>query len=272
MALASPSLPSPPPALPADLAGSVRPISLAGGRVLPVLPALAGLLPEGGLRRGSTVAVGAGARATGAGPGAGAVAAGAVVAGASDAVAGAGAGVSGGTSLALALLAGPSAAGSWCAVVGVPTLGLAAAAELGVDPGRLAVVPAPGRDWAAVVAALLDGLDVVAVRPPGRWVRPGDARRLAARARERGAVLVALGRWEGADVRLSVAASSWAGVERGAGHLSARLVEVAAEGRGAAARPRSARLWLPSADGRVVAADAGAASGRRLGVVQEAPR
>lgn len=244
MALASPSLPSVPlpPALPADAAGSVRPVSLAGGRVLAVLPALAGLFPGAGLRRGSTVSVEVAE------------------------------GAPGGTSLALALLAGPSAAGSWCAVLGVPALGLAAAAGLGVDPARLVVVPDPGRDWAAVTAALLDGLDVVAVRPPARGLRGGDARRLAARARERGAVLVPLGRWDGADVRLSVASAWWEGLERGAGHLSARRVDVVAEGRGAAARPRRARLWLPSPDGRVAGAEEGPGRGRRLGVVGEAGR
>ncbi len=226
MALASPS-----PAVPPGLAGlpeSVRPVSLAGGRMLPVLPALDGLLPGGGLRRGSTVAV------------------------------------SGSTSLALALLAGPSAAGSWCAVVGMPSLGLVAAAEVGVAIGRLALVAAPGRDWAAVVAALLDALDVVVVRVPDRAVRAADARRLAARARERGAVLVPLGRWEGADVRLSVATSSWEGLDGGAGHLQARLVEVVAEGRGAAARPRRARLWLPAADGTVAPADASDGTSARI--------
>lgn len=226
MALASPPLPSSPLG---GLAQSVRPVSL-GGRLLPVSPPLAGLLPGGGLRRGSTVAV-------------------------VDS-----------TSLALALLAGPSAAGSWCAVVGVPTLGPAAAAEAGVDTARLAVVPAPGREWAAVVAALLDGLDVVAVCPPGRSLRDGDARRLAARARERGAVLVPLGRWDGADVRLSVASSSWEGVEGGAGHLSARLVEVVADGRGAAVRSRRGRLWLPSADGRATSADVGQAADTGAGL------
>ncbi|HET7488555.1 MAG TPA: hypothetical protein VFJ85_11545 [Acidimicrobiales bacterium] len=185
-------------------------MSLAGGRVLPVLPALAGLFPGEGLRRGSTVAV------------------------------------AGATSLVLALLAGPSAAGSWCAVVGLPTLGPAAAADVGVDLGRLALVPAPGGEWAAVAAALLDGLDVVVVRPPGR-VRAADARRLAARARERGAVLVPLGPWDGADLHLSVARSTWHGLAEGSGHLTSRLLEVVAEGRGAAARPRRARLWLPGA-------------------------
>src|SRR5207248_1484699 len=40
-----------------ELNNQARPVSLAGERTLPVLPALASLLPEGGLRRGSTVAV-----------------------------------------------------------------------------------------------------------------------------------------------------------------------------------------------------------------------
>lgn len=217
MALLAPSAGPPGPP---GLSASVRPVSLAGGRLLPVLPALGALLPGGGLRRGSTVAV------------------------------------AGSTSLALALLAGPSAAGSWCAVVGMPSLGLVAAAEVGVAIGRLALVAAPGRDWAAVVAALLDALDVVVVQVPDRAVRAADARRLAARARERGAVLVPLGRWDGADVRLSVARSAWEGLDGGgSGHLRARLVDVVAEGRGAAARPRRARLWLPAADGTIAPAE-----------------
>jgi hypothetical protein len=189
-----------------DVVGTVSP---AGEKLLPVLPPLEDLVP-GGLRRGSTVAV------------------------------------AGATSLALAVVAGPSAAGSWCAVVGVPSLGLAAAAETGVALERLALVPAPGQGWPAVVAALLDGLDVVVVRPPAR-VRLGDSRRLVARARERGAVLVPLsGTWEGADLRLAVTTSEWQGLEDGHGHLRARRLEVLVQGRGAAGPPRRVGLWLPS--------------------------
>src|SRR5947199_2682567 len=139
-----------------QLKNLARPISLARERTLPVRPALADLLPEGGLRRGSTVAV------------------------------------SGGTSLALALLAGPSQAGSWCAAVGLPSLGLVAAAEVGVVLGRFPLVARPGDEWPAVVAALVDAVDVVLVRLP-RHVRTGDARRLVAKTRDRGAVLITTG-------------------------------------------------------------------------------
>lgn len=193
--------------------------TLARERLLPVLSPLEGLFPGGGLRRGSTVVVG------------------------------------GSTSLALALVAGPSAAGSWCAAVGLPSLGLAAAAGVGVVLGRLALVAAPGRDWPSVVATLLDALDVVVVRLPAP-ARAGIARRLVARARERGSVLVSLGPWEGADVRLCLAAARWEGLGEGHGRLRARRVEVVAEGRGASARPRRAGLWLPSADGGVTTAPA----------------
>lgn len=192
----------------AALGEVTRPVSLAGEQVLPVLPALQGLLPGGVLRRGSTVAV------------------------------------VGSTSLALALAAAPSATGSWCAAVGLPSLGLVAVAELGVTLDRLALVREPGESWPSVVAALLDALDVVVVRPPGP-VRSSHVRRLAVRARERGAVLVAACSWEGADVCLGVTGSEWHGLGSGHGHLRSRRLEVTSRGRGAAARPRHAGVWLP---------------------------
>lgn len=152
-------------------------------------------------------------------------------------------GVSGSTAVLLALIAGASAAGSWCAAVGLPWLGAAAAAELGVALERLALVRHPGREWAGVVAAFLDGFDVVSVAVPAR-LRAGDARRLSARARERGAVLVAVGDWPGADVRVRAGPSRWTGLGEGCGRLQSRYVPVAVEGRAAAARPRHGRLWL----------------------------
>jgi hypothetical protein len=97
--------------------------------------------------------------------------------------------VVGATSLLIALLAGASRAGSWCAVVGSPTMSAVAAAELGCDLDRIAFVPHPGPDWPEVVAALLDGCDLVVAYPPDS-VAPAIVRRLSARARQRGSVLV----------------------------------------------------------------------------------
>lgn len=207
----------------AEVADRARPVALAREQRLPVLDPLAPLLPEGGLRRGAVVGVeGAGA-----------------------------------TSLLLSLLAGPSTAGSWVALVGLPQVGLAAAAELGVVLDQVAVVAdPPASGWAATVAALIDAFDVVALTPGA--VRPQQARRLAARARERGAVLALVRgrhRWgEGPDVRLAVVDHEWQGLERGHGHLRARRLTVAATGRRDAARPRRASLWLTDIDGRVTAA------------------
>lgn len=188
---------------------------------LPVLPGLAAILPDG-LRRGSTVAV------------------------------------SGSASLLLALLGAASADGAWCALVGLPSISAEAASEYGIELDRLAIVPHPGPGWGTAVGALLDAVDVVAVRPPARVV-PGDVRRLAARARTRDAVLMpfqtALTRtdtsWPGADIRLGVGDRQWSGIGAGTGRLRCRQVTVTAEGRGHAARPRSTTLWLPAAGGGV---------------------
>jgi hypothetical protein len=193
-----------------------------GERVLPVLPELRGLLPAGGLRRGSTVAV------TPRAPGS-----------------------FGATSVLLALLAAASAAGSWCAVVGLPTLGLVAAAEFGIALDRLALIPDPGPEWPSVVAALLDGIDVVVAAPPGP-VSASMASRLAARARQRGSVLMPYGQWSGADVVLETSGGGWQGLEQGRGRLSRRALVISRRGRGAAAQPHQATLWIPRHPARVV--------------------
>jgi hypothetical protein len=185
-------------------------------RVLPVPPELSGLLPNRGLRRGSTVAVATGQSAPG----------------------------SGGTSLLLALLSAASRAGSWCAVVGVPELGALAAAESGIALDRLALVPNPGPEWPTVVAALIDGVDVVVAAVPGP-VSASIASRLVARARQRGSVLMPFGRWDGADVTLQVMHGTWDGLGAGRGRLRRREVTITARGRGAAARPREITLWMP---------------------------
>ena len=225
----------------AALAGLVRPASDADEagvhRVLPVAPELSGLLPSRGLRRGSTVAVAWGLAARGNGDPAPGLASGS----ASSGLAASG---SGGTSLLLALLSAASRSGSWCAVVGVPALGALAAAESGIALDRLALVPNPGPDWPTVVAALIDGVDVVVVAVPGP-VSGSITSRLVARARQRGSVLVPLGPWAGADVTLQVVQGEWEGLGAGHGRLRRRRVTITARGRGAAARPREVTLWMP---------------------------
>lgn len=216
----------------AELTARVQPEVLAEQRRLPVHPALSTAIP-GGLRRGSTLSVD--------GPAA--------------------------TSLALAAVAEASRDGAWIAAVGFPSLGLLAAAEAGIAIGRFVMVAAPetaiGPDdesdaWASAVAALIDAFEVVLVRAEHR-VRPRDGRRLVARARERGSVVVQVGaeHWsEGADVTLEVVHAEWEGLADGHGHLRSRRVTVVGGGRREAARPRRAELWLPSVEGSLAAVDA----------------
>jgi hypothetical protein len=190
-----------------------RPVVLAGERVLAVPGPLGALLPGGAVRRGSVVAV--------------------------DGVPGTGA-----TSVALRLAAAATAAGEWAAAVELDaSLGGIAAGEAGVVLDRFAVARrVPPARWAAVVAALLDGISVVLAEVPA-FPRVGDVRRLLARARERGAVLVAMGSWPAeAALRLRAGDSAWRGLGRGAGTLTGRDLQVHVDGRGVAARERVGAL------------------------------
>lgn len=225
-----------------EAAARVRPVALAREQLLPVAGELAALLPDAGLRRGATVAIGS--------------------AGEAEPVGGA-------TALALALAAAASAEGSWTALVGLPAVGLVAAAELGLALDRLAVITAPPPEqWATVVAALVGAFDLVLVPVPPA-TRAAEVRRLVARARERGTVLVQLtpfgpsgpvGRRgpsarddlaPEADIRLAVTASRWQGLGDGAGHLRARRLTIETAGRRRAARSRRVDLWLPGPTGAI---------------------
>ena len=180
--------------------------------LLPVPPALTGLFPGHGLALGTTVAV-RGSRA-----------------------------------VLLSLLAATTQQ-SWAAVVGMPDLGLLAAAEYGVQTERLALVPSPGAQVGDVLAALLDGFALVAVAAEqvlGSGRRGVTlARRLSNRARNRAAVLLALGTWPTADLCLECSRTRWHGLGHGHDHLTEQEITVAASGRGAAGQARHARLRLP---------------------------
>ena len=190
--------------------------ALPDGDLLPVLPALRDLLPHGALQRGSVVAAG------------------------------------NWNLLCAALAAGPVASGAWCAVAGIPEFGVAAAADAGLDPARLLLIPALGSNWAQVVISLLDGCDLVLLRPPDRL--PHQARRkLEAAVRRHGAVLLVAGDWDGAQVRLRITAQEWAGIGQGHGRLRGRRAHVVADGRGGWSRSQARWLWLPDPDGAVTA-------------------
>jgi membrane protein implicated in regulation of membrane protease activity len=195
---------------------------LSDADLLPVLPALRELLPFGALQRGSVVAAGDWSM------------------------------------LCMALAAGPVASGAWCAAAGIAEFGVVAAADAGLDPARLLLVPDLGPNWPQVVASLLDGCDLVLLRPPVRSPdRPSAQvrRRLEAAVRRYGAVLLVVGDWEGAQVRLRVTSQAWTGIGMGHGRLRGRRVRVVADGRGEWSRAQARWLWLPGPDGTVTQAN-----------------
>lgn len=204
---------------------------LADEGLLRVQPALAGLLPGGGLRRGSVVTAGAWGL------------------------------------LPLALAAAAVQDGAWCAVAGVPEAGLRAAVQAGADTDRVMLVAEPGGRWPQVVASLLDGFDIVLLRPPEQ--PPAALRRkLEAAARRYASVLVVAGDWPGAHSRLQVTDCEWTGIGAGHGRLRARRARVVASGRGAGEPVRSAWLWLPGEDGTITPAGPAAVQAAQPGAGQ----
>ena len=214
------------PPVPAGLRQKITPLIPASARTLPVTPALETLLPGGSLRRGTTTLV-------------------------------TGAAGSGATSLGIALLAGASHAGHWCASVGLDDPGVVAMAELGLDLRRVVFVPSPRGAWAEAAAELLEGVELLLVRVPGRVSAPA-ARRLVARVRDRRAALVVLAEssemWPTSpELTLAIDDSRWQGAGFGEGRLQARRAHLTIEGRGGV-RAQSASVWLPSPRGEITLA------------------
>jgi len=199
----------------ADVADRARPVVLARDRTVALVGPLGDTL--GDLVRGSVVALD--------GP--------------------SGAGV---TTVALALCAAVTAVGEWAAAVDLEgTLSGEAAAAAGVTLERFAVARrVPPTRWAAAAAVLLDGVSLVVAEVPAR-ARPDEARRLVARARERGVVLVPLARpgarWPvEAAQRIHVEGGAWPGLGSGHGLLAPRAPRVRIAGPGESARERRADL------------------------------
>jgi hypothetical protein len=214
-----------------DPALAVAPTTLARQRTLPVCEPLATLLPDGALIRGKAVSCGG-------------VAA---------------------TSLAVALAAEATAGGAWLAVVDVPWLGVEAAAELGVPLERLVRVDRGDVPWADLVAAVLDGFELVITRVPPR-LNATTLRRVQARVQAREAVLIAVGEPGplSADIMMEASSPAWEGVEHGWGHLRGRRITVSSSGR-RVPRPWRVELWLPGPDGTVATVETPMSALRSVG-------
>ncbi|MFM2183381.1 MAG: hypothetical protein RJB61_1675 [Actinomycetota bacterium] len=200
--------------------GAVAPGAVAL-RSLPVCSALSTLLGDGSLRGGAVVAC--------EGPAA--------------------------VSLAMATASAASIAGSWTAVIGFPDIGLAAAAEAGVVLERLVcIAPVDSADaasvpWPEVLAAAVDGFEVLIVGPLLGRLPSAVVRRVLARAATRCVVVIAVDAPAfGADLMLSTSEVAWQGIDAGHGVAAGRRAAVCVSGR-RMPRERRASLMLPSAAG-----------------------
>lgn len=180
---------------------------------LPLDPALEGLLPDPGLRVGSSYSL------------------------------------SPSPSLLGALLAAPSQKGSWCAIIGMPTIGVEAMAGFGVELERLVLVPDPGPRWLTVATALSEVIPLIAVHPRSR-VPDADIARLNARLRDRGCTLLVTAPWPQSEATIHVEKTEWHGLGSGWGLLAERTATLSASGRRYDS-PRRVQVQMPTSLGRV---------------------
>ena len=110
----------------------------------------------------------------------------------------------GSTTLLLVALALRQGATGWCGVIGGDDLGWCAATEVGLDLNRVLTVPAPLLNESSILtvtSTLLDGVDTLLISATvAEGLRPQHRRRLLARARERGHLILTPARWEGARI------------------------------------------------------------------------
>lgn len=200
----------------------VAPVALAHEQTMPIVATLAELFAERALVRGRTLVC--------AGPAA--------------------------TSVAMEVVVAAVVAGSWLAVVDVPTFGLDAASEAGIPLERVVAItsegghatPGRGAAWVDIMAAAVDGFDLVVARQPDAQTSEAALRKLSTRIRQRGAVVVVLDDTSGVgsdgsanaglkcdglrcDGIIESAGISWSGLGVGYGHLRARTVDLSASGR-----------------------------------------
>lgn len=135
--------------------------------------------------------------------------------------------VSGSAGLILATVASATAAGTWVAIAGYPEIGLLAAARLGADLSRITLVPDLGVGGPQVLAALLDGFELVVIGP-AVVLSAAEQRLLRARARMRSSAIISTSTWTGAAYRAEVVSRRWSGFTgSGGGYLREQQLEVA---------------------------------------------
>lgn len=130
--------------------------------------------------------------------------------------------IRGSAALMLSLAGHASKEGAWVASVGMPWLGWGAGSHYGLDLSHVAHIPQVRGRGHDVVAALIDGFDIVLVGPIGLTDR--DQQSLSRRARSR-AVSLLSDDWAGAPC-LQAEVHPGAGYLAGIGHLNSVRIRV----------------------------------------------
>ncbi|MFY9262043.1 MAG: hypothetical protein GX483_07305 [Actinomycetaceae bacterium] len=123
-----------------------------------------------------------------------------------------------GSVVAAILLAGIAVQqGAWVAIIGVRNIGWSVLQASGISAERCVYIPEASRQAAQVIAAAIEGFDVVIV---GEVELDRRAQRvIERRVRNRNTVFIFNGRWFGPGEHLECALHSVSGISQGGGHI-----------------------------------------------------
>lgn len=125
----------------------------------------------------------------------------------------------GSTYLALTLITQHTKNGGWVAIVGAPNINYVTLQDLDANLNNIIAIPHPGEKTPEVIAALIEGTDLILLGP-NITLTAGEQRTLAARNRERGTHIITQTPWKGARTHLAAQHHPWHGTNHGLGRLT----------------------------------------------------
>lgn len=126
----------------------------------------------------------------------------------------------GSTYIALTLIAHHTQNNGWAAIVGAPNINYTTLQDLGAKLNHIITIPHPGDKTPEVIAALIEGTDLILLGPR-ITLTASEQRTLTARNRERGTHIITQTPWKGARTHLTAQQGPWQGTRQGLGRLTA---------------------------------------------------
>lgn len=125
----------------------------------------------------------------------------------------------GSTHTALTLITQHTTNAGWVAIIGAPNINYTTLQDLGANLNHIIVVPHPNENTPQIIAALIEGVDLILLGPAVTLTH-AEQRTLTARNRERGTHIISQKPWANARTHITTTHGTWHGTNKGLGRLT----------------------------------------------------